>query len=198
MQKYSAGFTSERPVKDEMKLVVELYLQGKTKNEVRDIVIEQNLFNMRGIPAIKETLGKINRRVSFLDDSIRKIFIDNKNNDADAILLYTFLESFRIASEFVMEVIHYNWKNHKKIITLGDVNIFMEEKAKQSELVANWSPATTNRIRNRILEFCTVCGLLYKTNGDLMITPITISKELREYIDINEDYKNMLTYILIE
>ena len=59
MQEYSSAFTSERPVKDEMKLIIELYLQGKTKDEIRDIVIDKNLFNMRGIPTIKKTLGKI-------------------------------------------------------------------------------------------------------------------------------------------
>lgn len=198
MQKYSAGFTSERPVKNEMKLVIELYLQGKTKDEIKDIVIDENLFNMRGVPTIKETLGKINRRISFLDDKMKEIFIANKNNDANAILLYTFLSSFRIANEFVMEVIYYNWQNHKKIITSGDVNIFMEEKARQSEIVANWTTSTTHRIRNRILEFCVVCGLLNKENGDFTISPILISKDLKDYIQDHEEYRRLLSYILID
>jgi DNA-dependent RNA polymerase auxiliary subunit epsilon len=55
MQEYSAGFTSERLVKNEMKLVIQLYLDGKTKEEIRDLVIDENLFNMRSIASIKET-----------------------------------------------------------------------------------------------------------------------------------------------
>ena len=198
MQEYSSAFTSERPVKDEMKLIIELYLQGKTKDEIRDIVIDKNLFNMRGIPTIKKTLGKINRRIGFLNDKMKEFFVENKNNDADAILLYTFLSSFRIANEFVMEVIHYNWQNYKKIITPGDINVFMEEKARQSEIVSNWTTSTTNRIRNRILEFCTVCGLLDKENGDFTITPILISKELKDYIEGDEEYSKILSYILMD
>lgn len=35
-------FTSERLVKNEMKLVIQLYLDGKTKEEIRDLVIDED------------------------------------------------------------------------------------------------------------------------------------------------------------
>lgn len=198
MQEYSAGFTSERLVKNEMRLVIELYLKDKSKEEIRDLVIDENLFNMRSVDAIKETLGKINRRVGFLDNQMRLFFVEDNNNDSSVILLYTFLTSFRISREFVVEVIYYNWNNYKKVFTLGDINVFFEEKARQSEIVSNWSLATTQRIRNRILEFCTVCGLLHKQNGEYLITPITISDELKSYVENHDEYKKILTYILME
>ena len=198
MQEYSAGFTSERLVKNEMRLVIELYLKDKNKEEIRDLVIDENLFNMRSVDAIKETLGKINRRVGLLDNQMRLFFVEDNNNDSSVILLYTFFTSFRIAREFVVEVIYYNWNNYKKVFTLGDINVFFEEKARQSEIVSNWSVATTQRIRNRILEFCTACGLLHKQNGEYLITPITISDELKSYVENNDEYKKILTYILME
>jgi hypothetical protein len=198
MQEYSAGFTSERLVKNEMKLVIQLYLDGKTKEEIRDLVIDENLFNMRSIASIKETLGKINRRINFLDDTMMKLYVNENNNDSSAILLYTFLTSFRIAREFAIEVIYDKWNDLKKEITIGDINIFLEEKAKQSDIVSNWTEATTKRIRNRILEFCTGCGLLQKQKTEYGITPIVISKELKLYIENNEDYKKISTYTLTE
>ena len=198
MQEYSAGFTSERLVKNEMRLVIELYLKDKNKEEIRDLVIDEDLFNMRSVDAIKETLGKINRRVGLLDNQMRLFFVEDNNNDSSVILLYTFFTSFRIAREFVVEVIYYNWNNYKKVFTLGDINVFFEEKARQSEIVSNWSVATTQRIRNRILEFCTACGLLHKQNGEYLITPITISDELKSYVENNDEYKKILTYILME
>ena len=198
MQEYSSGFTSERLVKNEMKLVIQLYLDGKTKEEIRDLVIDENLFNMRSIDSIKETLGKINRRISFLDETMMKLYVNGNNNDSSAILLYTFLTSFKIAREFVIEIVYDKWNNFKKEITLGDINIFLEEKAKQSNIVSNWTEATTKRIRNRILEFCTGCGLLHKQKEEYIITPIVISKELKLYIENHEDYKKISTYILME
>ena len=198
MQEYSSGFTSERLVKNEMKLVIKLYLDGKTKQEIRDLIIDENLFNMRSINSIKETLGKINRRVSFLDETLMRLYINHSNNDSDAILLYTFLTSFRIAREFVIEIIYDKWNNFKREITLGDINIFLEEKSMQSDVVSNWTEATTKRIRNRILEFCEGCGLLQKQKGNYTITPILISKEMKTYIENDEEYKKILKYILME
>lgn len=198
MQEYSAGFTSERIVKNEMKLVIQLYLNGKTKEEVTDLVIDENLFNMRSIDSIKETLGKINRRIGFLDETIMKLYVNGGKNDSSAILLYTFLTSFRIAREFVIEIVYDKWSNFKKEVTLGDINMFLEEKAKQSDIVSNWTEATTKRIRNRILEFCTGCGLLQKQKKEYIITPIIISQEMKIYIENHEDYKKILTYILME
>ena len=198
MQEYSSGFTSERLVKNEMNLVIKLYLDGKTKQEIRDLVIDENLFNMRSINSIKETLGKINRRVSFLDETMMRLYINDSNNDRDAILLYTFLTSFRIAREFVIEIIYDKWNNFKREITLGDINIFLEEKSMQSDVVSNWTDATTKKIRNRILEFCALCGLLQKQKGNYTITPILISKEMKTYIENHEEYKKILKYILME
>lgn len=198
MQEYSAGFTSERLVKNEMKLVIQLYLDGKTKEEIRDLVIDVNLFSMRSINSIKETLGKINRRISFLDETMMKLYVSENNNDSSAILLYTFLTSFRISREFVMEIVYDKWNHFKKEITLGDINIFFEEKAKQSEIVSNWTESTAKRIRNRILEFCTGCSLLEKQKSEYRITPILISKELKSYIENHEEYKKILAYTLME
>lgn len=198
MQEYSAGFTSERIVKNEMKIVIQLYLEGKTKEEIRDLVVNDNLFNMRSINSIKETLGKINRRVKLLDDRLMNLYVEDNSNDSSAILLYTFLSSFRIAREFVMEIIYDNWINFKREISIGDVNIFFDEKAKQSEVVSNWSESTTKRIRNRILEFCSGCNLIHKEKNSYSITPIVISKELRKYVEDDKNYSKILTYILME
>lgn len=198
MQEYSAGFTSERIVKNEMKIVIEFYLQGKSKEEIRDTVIDENLFNARSVSSIKETLGKINRRITFLDEELMKFYVEDKSNDASAILLYTFLESFRIFREFVIEIVYDNYDNLKKKISIGDVNVFFEEKARQSEVVSNWSESTSRRIRNRILEFCTGCNLLHKEKDGYLITPLIISQELRKYLESDEKYNKILTYILME
>ena len=93
MQKYSAGFTSERLIKNEMTQVISLYLLGKKKDEIRDVVIEENLFNMRNVDAIKKNLSYINRRIRYMDENLMKIYIDNNSNDSMVILFCTFLSS---------------------------------------------------------------------------------------------------------
>ncbi|MBC2579374.1 DUF1819 family protein [Clostridium sp. DJ247] len=198
MQEYSGGFTSERLIQNEMRQVIELYLEGKTKDEIRDIVIDSNLFNMRSVAAIKENLGKINRRITFLDEEMMTFYVKGNINDSLVILFYTFLRSFRIAREFVLEVIRYNWINRKKEISIIDINTFFDEKAKQSDVVAGWTVNTSKKVRSRVLEFCTQCGLVEKRNKEFLITPIQISYDLKMYIKDHKEYRKILIYILNE
>jgi len=198
MQKYSAGFTSERLIKNEMTQVINLYLLGKKKDEIRDIVVDENLFNMRSVASIKESLSKINRRISYIDEILMKIYIDNNSNDSMVILFYTFLCSFRISREFVIEVVYHNWINHKKVVTSADINYYFEDKSQQSEVVAKWKESTSKKIKNRVLEFCTQCGILEKQKGEFNIKPLQISPELRNYIVNNDEYKKILIYIIGE
>lgn len=198
MQEYSAGFTSERLIKNEMTQVIKLYLKGKTKTEIRDIAIDENIFNMRSVAAIKESLSKINRRINYIDKNLMRIYTNNNSNDSMVILFYTFLSSFRIAREFVIEVIYHNWLYHKKVMTVSDINYFFEEKAQQSDIVSKWAESTSKRIKNRVLEFCTQCGIIEKQYGVLNIKPLQISSELRSYIKNNVEYEKILIYILGE
>ena len=196
MQEYSSGFTSERLLKNEMTQVISLYLLGKTKDEIRDVVIDENSFNMRSVASIKESLSKINRRINYIDRNLMQIYVNNNSNDSVIILLYTFLSSFRIAREFVTEVIYHSWFNHKKIVTVADINCFFEEKSQQSEVVSKWTESTSKKIKNRVLEFCTQCGILEKQKGEFNIRPLQISPELRNYLKKNEEYKEILIYVL--
>lgn len=198
MQEYSSGFTSERLIKNEMTVVINLYLQGMRKDEIRDVVIDENLFNMRSVAAIKENLSKINRRINYIDENLMQIYINNNSNDSMVILFYTFLSSFRIAREFVIEVVYHNWINHKKIVTPADINCYFEEKAEQSDVVSKWTEGTSKRIKNRVLEFCTKCGIMEKQKDEFNIKPLQISPELRNYIKDNDEYKKILIYILGE
>jgi len=38
MQEYSSDFTSERLIKNEMTQIISLYLLGKTKDEIKDVL----------------------------------------------------------------------------------------------------------------------------------------------------------------
>ena len=58
MKVYSGGFTGERLYRPEMKIVVELQLQGFSKEEIREKVFEDNLFQCRSAAAMKDIFPK--------------------------------------------------------------------------------------------------------------------------------------------
>lgn len=196
MQIYSAGFTGDRLFRNEMRTVISLELDGKNKKEIREIIYEQNPFQMKSFNAIKETLARVYRRVKHLDKPLKEFFLHSSRNDSLAILLYSFLSEFRLPREFVLDVVKYNFSHHKQTLTKGEILSFFDQKAEQSESVANWSEETTKKLKSRMIELIRECGLIEPQGDSWLITPIQISEDLKKYVDRRPDHQSLLTFIL--
>ena len=55
------------------------------------------------------------------------------------MLLYAFLKRFAFPRDLVLELIHYNSKKFKYMITDGNVETFIDEKSENHESVRNWT-----------------------------------------------------------
>ena len=96
MQEYSSGFTSERLLHHEMKIVLTLKSEGKSDQETRQAVLEHNLFQYTRERTIISTLRLINKRIVLLDETLQKMFLTNGHSDRLAIILFTFLQIYRL------------------------------------------------------------------------------------------------------
>ena len=78
----------------------------------------------------KQEIAKvINRRLRFLDPALRHMYIVNPRHDRQAILLYSFLKSYRLPREFVLEILRHNLLNYRNRVSPGEVAGFFEHKA---------------------------------------------------------------------
>lgn len=196
LQQYSAAFTSEWLLQNEMRIVLGLEQDGKSLIEIRNQVMEENLFQMKRQSAIVTALKGINRRLRFLDPSLRQMFLMNPRYDRLAILLYSFLKSYRLPREFVLELLRHNWLNHKNRLSAGEVVSFFEHKAEQSPVVENWAPETSKKLRQVMLRFLTECGLLQAHKDYWQITPVPLSAELRAYVSQEPSCNDFATLML--
>lgn len=196
MQQYSAAFTSEWLLQNEMRIFLRLEQEGKSPIEIRNQVLEENLFQMKRQGTIVTALKVINRRLRFLEPSLRQMFLINPRHDRLAILLYSFLKSYRLPREFVLELLRHNWLNHRNRVSAGEVVSFFEHKAEQSPVVGNWAPETKKKLRQVMLRFLTECGLLQTHKDYWLITPILSSVELRAYVSEEPKYNDFAALML--
>lgn len=196
MQNYSATYTPEHLYRNEVKLVVDLQRKGLSKLEIRDKVIEDNLFQCRSEDAIKRLFSRVYKRTNVLDEFLRNVLIEESRPDGNAILLYGFLQTYRFPREFVMEVIHYNWIANKTLITNGNITTFFDQKAEQDDIVRNWSGQTNYSMKQKTLKILSEAELLKRTEEGFLIKPIPLSSMLREYIKNNKEYHDMITLTL--
>lgn len=196
MQQYSAAFTAEWLLQNEMRIFLGLEQKGKSLVEIRNQVMEENLFQMKRQGSISIALKVINRRLRFLDPALRQMFLVNPRHDRLAILLYSFLKSYRFPREFVLEVLRHNWLNHRNRVSAGEVISFFEHKAEQSPVVGNWAPETRKKLRQVMLRFLTECGLLQAHEDYWLLTPVPLSADLRAYVILEPKYNDFSALML--
>ncbi|OKA33832.1 hypothetical protein BJR07_25680 [Bacillus cereus] len=196
MKVYSGGFTAEHLYRNEMKIVADLQLKGMSKQAIKDKIFEENLFHCRSEAAMKDIFPRVYRRAEKLNDTLRNMLVNGSRSDNNAILLYAFLKHFKFPRDFVLEVIHYNLKRFKNTVTEGNVMTFFEEKGQQYEEVRKWTDQTKYKLKQVTLKILVDGELLLKTGNEYEIKSIPLSKELREYVENNSEYSDLLMLTL--
>lgn len=198
LKKYSSGFTAEHLYRNEMKIIVHLQLQGLSKEEIKKKVFEENLLHCRSEAAIKDLFPRVYRRAEVLDQQLKFFLIHGARSDQNALLLYAFLKRFSFPRDFVLEVIHYNMKKFKSTVTEGNIRTFFEEKEQQYEQVRNWTDKTKYKLKQVMLKIIVDAELLKKNGNEYEIKPIPLSRELRDYVERNPNYRDLLILTLNE
>lgn len=198
LKKYSGGFTAEHLYRNEMKIIVHLQLQGLSKEEIKKKVFEENLLHCRSEAAIKDLFPRVYRRAEVLDQQLKFFLIHGARSDQNALLLYAFLKRFSFPRDFVLEVIHYNMKKFKSTVTEGNIRTFFEEKEEQYEQVRNWTDKTKYKLKQVMLKIIVDAELLKKNGNEYEIKPIPLSRELRDYVERNPNYRDLLILTLNE
>lgn len=198
LKKYSGGFTAEHLYRNEMKIIVHLQLQGLSKEEIKKKVFEENLLHCRSEAAIKDLFPRVYRRAKVLDQQLKFFLIHGARSDQNALLLYAFLKRFAFPRDFVLEVIHYNMKKFKLTVTDGNIRTFFEEKEQQYEQVRNWTDKTKYKLKQVMLKIIVDAELLKKNGNEYEIKPIPLSRELRDYVERNPNYRDLLILTLNE
>jgi hypothetical protein len=198
LKKYSGGFTAEHLYRNEMKIIVHLQLQGLSKEEIKKKVFEENLLHCRSEAAIKDLFPRVYRRAEVLDQQLKFFLIYGARSDQNALLLYAFLKRFTFPRDFVLEVIHYNMKKFKSTVTEGNIRTFFEEKEQQYEQVRNWTDKTKYKLKQVMLKIIVDAELLKKNGNEYEIKPIPLSRELRDYVERNPVYRDLLILTLNE
>lgn len=198
LKKYSGGFTAEHLYRNEMKIIVHLQLQGLSKEEIKKKVFEENLLHCRSEAAIKDLFPRVYRRAEVLDQQLKFFLIHGARSDQNALLLYAFLKRFAFPRDFVLEVIHYNMKKFKLTVTDGNIRTFFEEKEQQYEQVRNWTDKTKYKLKQVMLKIIVDAELLKKNGNEYEIKSIPLSRELRDYVERNPNYRDLLILTLNE
>lgn len=182
MKEYSAGFTSTGLFKQEIREVLYLRKKGLSKKEIVQEVIEDNMFQMRSEAGIRSRLKKVLQRISSFDETLIDAYLNGTRFEENALILYSYLNSYRLPYEFFMEIVTYNYLHSQRRLRKVELDLFFERKESEVEEILRWSPETKKRLKSSMIMFFRECGLCAELDKQVYeITPLYINPKLKEY-----------------
>lgn len=188
---YSAGSVKYLLWFMETKETVRL-LQNHSMEEVRDIVIKENIYQQKTEDRIKSEFGCIKRRIEAAPEELMALLLTTDLNTAKLITLISAMASDRMLFELVYELVREKLHLGDSEFKEADLNIFFGRKQEQDEKVAKWTEATIKKLKSTYTKFLMEAGLItINEDKSKRIVKPYIEDELRTIL-INNDMRDYL------
>lgn len=195
MADYSAGLTSRLFWLQESRKTASLMTEGMTKDEIRKIAWEKNIYQVKAQYRAVEILNATYKRVSLLPEKVRKVFSSCDIETAKIINLVAIMMDSRLLFEFMHDVFAEKLRLGEKEITDRDMNVFFADKALQSETVAGWTEVAVKKLKQSITRMLYEADLLAQSKRPAEIREIHVDYRTADLLKENglEEYLKAIT-----
>lgn len=157
-------------------------LKEHTFEEIRTMVIEDNLYQQKSVDRAIGEFGCIKKRLEALPEELIQKIIGADVQTAKIITFIACMLTDRLLFEFMYEVyrnkVHFGEPN----ISDADFNIFIQNKREQSEKVASFSEASLKKIRQVFTKYMLETGLLIGKPAERIIAHPYIDQDVKEIL----------------
>ncbi|MGI6066020.1 MAG: DUF1819 family protein [Bacillota bacterium] len=192
---YSAGMVSYLFWLSETRKTAELLINGKDKNEIKELAIKENIYQARSEDRKRRIFGVAIKRLETLPDSLVEQIAYGDIGTVKLLVLISIMKTDRLFFEFVYNV-------HRQAIILGEnkitdraINTFFDDKKAQSQVVAGWSESAINKLKQCCTKMLFEAGVLKSATGDRNIIIPSVDYKLRWLLEENnlKIYLNAIT-----
>ena len=135
-------------------------LKEKTPEEVRRIVLEQNIYQQKDHSRIVNEYSCILKRIQALPLPLTDLLLCADVTTAKLIVLISAMATDRLLFELIYEVYRTKIRLGEDELKDSDLNMFFSTKASQSDLIAGWTEATITKLKRTYARFLIEAGLL--------------------------------------
>lgn len=154
-------------------------LNAHTMEEVRDIVIEDNLYQQKSEDRLKNEFGCIRSRLEALPEDLRKMMVTADIKTAKLIAFIGCMASDQLLFDLMYEVFRNKLFLGGTEITDADLNIFFKDKQEQNEKVAAITDTSIKKLKQVYSKYMFEAGILTGTTNQKVIVKPYIDPDLR-------------------
>lgn len=194
---YSAGLTSKLFWLQESKKTAEYILKGYTKEEIKTVAWEENIYQVRAEYRTYEVLNGTYRRMSLLPKELLEKFLESDIQTSKVINLIAIMLDSRIFFEFMHEVFKEKRILREKELIDRDLNVYFDKKIAESEEVAKWTDVAVKKLKQCFIRMLFEAGVITSSSNPRIIRDILIDYRVETLIEKN-GLKNYLNAIIGE
>lgn len=171
---YSASLVSCLFWLSETRKTAEYMLQKKTKDEIKQIAVDDNIYQVRARERSTRIFGVTYKRLELLPKELVEAIAKADISTAKIIVLISIMKTDRLFFEFMHEIYRGNIILGDMTIKDRDLNQFFNEKVLQSKEVAGFSESAIKKLKQCYTRMLFEAGLLSQGIGDKQIKKVAI------------------------
>jgi len=179
--KYSTILKSRPFFFNEEKKVIDLYIGGFNREEIRDKIIDEDILKFNSKNRKKEVASTVLKRLDILDEFLLNEFKHSSLAEQKFIVLYTILKTDRLFFEFMVEVFREKYLVKDFELKNYDFESFFREKAIQSDRIDNWQEYTHYKLKQVYIRILFEAGLINNQEERQILKPI-VAKEIVDHL----------------
>lgn len=153
----------------EMKRTSILLTQGKTGDEIVQLSLEQNIYQLGKEKRRRDVPLRMLKRLSNINESLLNVIASGREDEARLVAFLALMKADRLLFEYMCEVYMDRYNAGFDDVTDKDFLDFIEHTAQNSETVAIWSVSNLVNIRGKIKTSLCEAGLAKKKTDALLI-----------------------------
>ncbi|MBR6516597.1 MAG: DUF1819 family protein [Bacilli bacterium] len=195
--KYSAGIKNISFWLLESKLTAEYILDGLSKDEILDLSLNENIYQVESQYKVKDMPNRLYNRLKDFSEESLTYFISSDVQSGKLFVLIAILKNDKLFFEFMHEVFREHILLGNYTLKQSDFDIFFMNKANQSDIIANWVEETVNRTQRQYRFLLKEAGVIEKEDNDYKIIIPFIDYRLKELM-VKENLTPYLNAIMGE
>lgn len=181
-EEYSAGLMSQSFWFTEFKQYLKLIKAGKSDDEIKNEIVQENLFGAPNEYRAKRIYGYLRNRASTVDQEALEMFFFADLSTQKLFNLVCILRQDRLFFEFLYEVYREKVIMGDRQINNSDAVIFYNSKETQRDELAKWTDSTKKRVQACYFTFMAEANLIRVEDKQRFITPPILDISLENYL----------------
>ena len=189
---YRGSLTREQWLLTEIRIIARLRLEGLGDAEILEQNLNNNYFQYPTEREIRSITRACLLRLDNLSDNtelkleLTRTLANGTSTQTSQINLYAIMRTYRLVWEFMVGVIGHKYQTFDTQLAKHEIAAYLEGLRSQSDVVAAWSNATLNKIRQVLTRCLVSAGYLTSPRSD-ELRPVLLDLDLERALRENGD-----------